>query len=119
MLNRHEDYIDEYTAVDEQIDRPSSAWSDESTDEELETQLKLLASRSPLHRQIKTIESMLDQLARIAVAVRRSGRNSRLQKADQRFKPEDHDDLQHHLVTILLACPESSGRPFNSFKQED
>ncbi|KAM0245095.1 hypothetical protein ACHAQJ_010649 [Trichoderma viride] len=118
ILNQHEEHVNKHTATDGQKDRPSSAWSDESTDEELEAQLKLLASRRPLHRQMKTIEMMLDQLARIAVAVRRSGRRSRLHKADQRFKPEDHDDLQRHLVTILLAHPESSGGPFNPVELE-
>jgi len=57
---------------------------------------------------MQNVEMILDQLARIAVAVRRSGRRSRLQKADQRFKPEEHEDLQKHLITILLARPEFS-----------
>ncbi|KAL7893700.1 hypothetical protein HDV64DRAFT_262102 [Trichoderma sp. TUCIM 5745] len=106
---------DEQPVAGAQTGRSSPVWSDESTDEELEVELRLLASRSPLGKQMKAVELMLDQLARIALAVRRSGRRSRLQKADQQFKPEDHSDLQTHLVTILLAHPESSGGPFHLF----
>ena len=57
---------------------------------------------------MQNIEMMLDQLARIAVAVRRSGKRSRWQKADQRIKSEEHEDLQNHLITVLLARPEFS-----------
>ncbi|KAL7930204.1 hypothetical protein V8C35DRAFT_324624 [Trichoderma chlorosporum] len=116
IISLDEGYTDEQPVAGAQTDRSSPVWSDESTDEELEMESRLLASRSPLGKQMKAIELMLDQLVRIAVAVRRSGRRSRLQKADQRFKPEDHNDLETHLVTILLARPDSSGGPFNSFE---
>ena len=46
---------------------------------------------------------MLDQLARIAVAIRRSGTRSRLQKADRMFKLEDHEDLRAHLTAVVLS----------------
>ncbi|UKZ70729.1 uncharacterized protein TrAtP1_011700 [Trichoderma atroviride] len=115
IINQDVGHTDEQPVAGAQTGRSSPVWSDESTDEELEVELRLLASRSPLGKQMKAVELMLDQLARIALAVRRSGRRSRLQKADQRFKPEDHSDLQTHLVTILLAHPESSGGPFHLF----
>jgi len=89
--------------------RSFSPWSDDSaSDTQSETEFKPLSSGNPLHENMQNIEMMLDQLARIAVAVRRSGRRSRLQKADQRFKSEEHKDLQKHLITILLARPEFS-----------
>ncbi|EHK42032.1 hypothetical protein TRIATDRAFT_251390, partial [Trichoderma atroviride IMI 206040] len=106
IINQDVGHTDEQPVAGAQTGRSSPVWSDESTDEELEVELRLLASRSPLGKQMKAVELMLDQLARIALAVRRSGRRSRLQKADQRFKPEDHSDLQTHLVTILLAHPD-------------
>ncbi|PKK41953.1 hypothetical protein CI102_14008, partial [Trichoderma harzianum] len=106
IINQDVEHTGEQPVAGAQTGRSSPVWSDESTDEEWEVELKLLASRSPLGKQMKAIELMLDQLARIALAVRRSGRRSRLQKADQRFKPEDHSDLQTHLVTILLAHPD-------------
>lgn len=52
---------------------------------------------------MQNIEIMLNQLARIAIAIRRSDRRSRLQKADQRFKREEYKDLEEHLITVLLA----------------
>lgn len=86
--------------------RSFSPWSDDSaSDTQSETEFKPLSSGNPLHENMQNVEMMLDQLARIAVAVRRSGRRSRLQKADQRFKLEEHEDLQKHLITVLLARP--------------
>ncbi|ATZ50645.1 hypothetical protein BCIN_06g01390 [Botrytis cinerea B05.10] len=92
---------------EESTPRSFSPWSDAS-DTQLENEVESLCSSDPLHKTIKDVEMMLDQLARIAVAVRRSGRRSRLQKADQRFKPAEHEELQKHLTTILLARPEFS-----------
>lgn len=89
--------------------RSFSPWSDDSaSDTQSEKGFEPLSSGNPLHENMQNIEMMLDQLSRIAVAVRQSGRRSRLQKADQRFKPEEHKDLQKHLITVLLACPELS-----------
>ncbi|KAK6603924.1 Vegetative incompatibility protein HET-E-1-like protein 15 [Botrytis cinerea] len=93
---------------EESTPRSFSPWSDAS-DTQLENEVESLCSSDPLHKTIKDVEMMLDQLARIAVAVRRSGRRSRLQKADQRFKPAEHEELQKHLTTVLLARPEFSG----------
>ena len=73
---------------------------------QLEKSSEPLSSSNPLHENMQNIEMMLDQLARIVIAVQQSGRRSQLQKADQRFKPEKHKDLQEHLITILLARPE-------------
>lgn len=54
---------------------------------------------------MKSTEAILDQLVRLAVAVRRTGTSSRLQKADRSFDPKNHEDLQNHLVLMLLAKP--------------
>lgn len=54
---------------------------------------------------MKSTEAILDQLARLAVAIRKSGTSSRLQNADRTLNPEHHEDLQNHLVLILLAKP--------------
>jgi len=87
--------------------RSFSPWSDAS-DTQLENEVENLCSSDLLHKHKREVEMMLDQLARIAFAVRRSGRRSRLQKADQRFKPAEHEELQKHLTTVLLARPEFS-----------
>ncbi|KAL7793613.1 hypothetical protein V8C37DRAFT_378458 [Trichoderma ceciliae] len=57
---------------------------------------------------MQSVETMLDQLARIAISVRQSGRRSRLQRADHLFKPEEHEDFRRHLITITLARAEFS-----------
>lgn len=95
------------TSPEEPTTRSFSPWSDESaSDGRSEKGLEPLSSGDQLHENMQNIEMMLDQLARIAVAVRKSGRRSRLQKADRRFKPEEHEDLQKHLTIILLARPQ-------------
>lgn len=100
--------------------RSFSPWSDDSDfDTQLENDFRPVFSGNLLHENMRNIEMMLDQLARIAVAVRRSGRRSRLQKADQRFKPEEHMDLQKHLVTILLARPEFAKEQVDESKLSD
>lgn len=48
------------------------------------------------------VKMLLKQLAQIAVVVRKSSRGSRLQRADQQFKPEEHQDLRAHLTTMML-----------------
>lgn len=54
---------------------------------------------------MKSAEAILNQLARLAVAIRRSGTSSRLQKADRSFDPKHHEDLRDYLVLKLLARP--------------
>lgn len=54
---------------------------------------------------MKSTEAILDQLVRLAVAIRRSGTSSRLQKADLSFDPERHEDLRKYLTLIVLAKP--------------
>ncbi|KAM0260793.1 hypothetical protein ACHAQJ_002559 [Trichoderma viride] len=89
--------------------RPFSPWlDDDSTSDEqsLEEFEQSLSISNPLHKSMQDIEMLLDQLAQIAIAVRRSGTHSRLQRADQQFNPEEHADLQTHLTTIMLLKKE-------------
>ncbi|KAE8138675.1 hypothetical protein BDV38DRAFT_281972 [Aspergillus pseudotamarii] len=89
--------------------RPFSPWStDSDSDSREDNESRLGSTRNPLHEGMQNVEMMLDQLARIGVSIRQSGRRSRLQKADQRFRPEGHKELEQHLSTILLARPEFS-----------
>ena len=91
--------------------RSFSPWSDiSSCDSENERASTITStvtlSKSPLGEATKSTEAILDQLAQLAVAIRRSGTTSRLQKADRSFYPDDHSDLQNlreHLNLILLT----------------
>lgn len=85
--------------------RAFSPWSDDSSsdDESQEAYNERKPPKNPLQESMYNIESMQDQLARIAVAVRRSGRRSRLQKADLRFDAKEHQELEGHLVGMLLT----------------
>lgn len=60
---------------------------------------------------------MLDQLAALAVAIRKSGAHARLQKADRNLDPSQHEALRDHLCAILLSQPTEMGNltnPVNS-----
>jgi hypothetical protein len=52
---------------------------------------------------MKNVNLILDQLVRIAIAIRQSGTHSQLQKADRMLRLEDHQDLRTHLITIVLS----------------
>ncbi|GKZ35598.1 hypothetical protein AbraIFM66950_006298 [Aspergillus brasiliensis] len=84
--------------------RSFSPWSDDSSSDGHSTDWHEVrnSSRNPLYEAMYNIESMLDQLSRIAVAIRRSGRRSRLQRADQLFKATEHQELEGYLVRMLL-----------------
>ncbi|KAJ5208733.1 hypothetical protein N7449_003112 [Penicillium cf. viridicatum] len=92
--------------------RAFSPWSDDSSsngqsEDACDTKI---THANPLRELMYNIESMQDQLARISVAICRSGMRSRLQKADQRFEATEHEELEGHLVGMLLTqlkcCPQ-------------
>ncbi|EGR50163.1 uncharacterized protein TRIREDRAFT_105458, partial [Trichoderma reesei QM6a] len=86
--------------------RPYSPWSDEDdsdSDDFLPVAAEQpLSTNSLLESNMQDVGMLLKQLANIAVVVRKSGKGSRLQRADQQFKPEEHKDLQAHLTTMML-----------------
>ncbi|MCJ1349815.1 hypothetical protein MMC31_008056, partial [Peltigera leucophlebia] len=92
--------------AEEPIHRSFSPWSDTSiSDSGSEKEAAIPASNILLTQAMKNTEAILDQLARLAVAIRKPGTSSRLQKADRSFDPKHHEDLQNYLVLILLAKP--------------
>jgi hypothetical protein len=89
--------------------RSFSPWSDESSsDSHSEPDVEAFASNNDLSEAMKNTEEILDQLIRIAVAIRRSGTRARLQKADQLFRDDDYSDLRSHLNVVVLSHAEFS-----------
>lgn len=92
--------------AEDPIPRPFSPWSDTSiSDSGSEKEVAIPTSNVLLTQAMRSTEAILDQLARLAVAIRRSGTSSRLQKADRSFDPGHHEDLKNYLVLMLLAKP--------------
>lgn len=56
------------------------------------------------------VEQIIDHLARLGVAIRKSGANTRSQKADRLFREEDHSDLFRHLAVVVLGRGSINGR---------
>ena len=83
--------------------RSFSPWSDDSGSDSPSNAAPDPVSNTPLSEAMRNVDLMLDQLARIAVSIRRSGTRSRLEKADRMLRPEDHQDLHAHLVAVVLS----------------
>ncbi|KAF5720962.1 1-phosphatidylinositol-4 5-bisphosphate phosphodiesterase [Fusarium mundagurra] len=71
----------------------------------LEDCLDLLKDNEPLEDVLLDIDSALESLVTLSLAIRRTGRRSRLHKADRLFKPEEHAELRKHLEAIILLRP--------------
>lgn len=54
-----------------------------------------------LELAVQDVDSILEQLASLAVAIRRSGSSSRMQKADRTFDPSKHQELRNHLTLLI------------------
>lgn len=58
-----------------------------------------------LEKAKKNVDALIENLALIASAIRRTGRKSRLGKADKTYDPSAVEDLQTHLRCISLLRP--------------
>jgi hypothetical protein len=67
-----------------------------------------LDTNSALAEAIGGTEDILDQLIRLGLAIRKSGTNARLRKADSSFKQEDYEALHRYLRLVLLVQKGSS-----------
>lgn len=54
---------------------------------------------------IQNLDSAIQNLALIGVAIRRTGKASRNRKADQTFNPDNYQELKMHLECIILLRP--------------
>lgn len=97
----------ESLALPEEIPRSFSPWSDMSSNPEVDSHIAPSAmpshSEQPLASAKKDVEEVIDHLARLTVAIRKTGTISRFQKADRVFSPEDHQSLQAHLEIVIRS----------------
>ncbi|KAF4448160.1 hypothetical protein F53441_8395 [Fusarium austroafricanum] len=56
-----------------------------------------------LNEAMEATEDILDQLIRLGFAIRKSGTNSRLRKADASFEGAIYEGLKRHLAIVLLT----------------
>ena len=49
------------------------------------------------------VETIINQLVRISISIHRSGTRARLERADQTFKADRHDELRDHLSLLIHA----------------
>jgi hypothetical protein len=70
---------------------------------------------------LRSIDSTVDSLAFIGVQIRRSGRKSRLQKADQSFDRNraKYRNLRAHLSCIMVSWPSVGGCSEDHFRSSD
>ena len=97
----------------EDIPRAFSPWSDDSSmvsDEDTSDTESLSPAESMLVVPKAEVSRVIDHLARLSLAIRKAGSNSRSHKADLRFHPEDHPALRRHLNLVVLARGSEDGR---------
>lgn len=73
----------------------------------LEDCFNLLNDNGSLEDPLLDVDSALESLVNLSLAIRRTGRRSRLHKADRLFKPEEHAELRKHLEAIIVLRPGS------------
>ncbi|KAM0193146.1 hypothetical protein ACHAPI_007876 [Fusarium lateritium] len=71
---------------------------------------RLLANGLSLDETLLDIDSALESLVSLCLAIRRTGRKSRLHKADRLFGPQEHAELKKHLECIIVLRPNAEGR---------
>lgn len=91
-----------FEALDTAADSASSTDSASVSSEE-DVRSGYLGSNSALSEAMGSTEDILDQLIRLGLAIRKSGTNARLRKADSSFSEEDYGDLQRYLNLRLLV----------------
>ncbi|KAK7424539.1 hypothetical protein QQX98_000504 [Neonectria punicea] len=69
----------------------------------------LLSTDQPVDDAVHRVDSAIENLALIGVAIRRTGKASRRRRADTRFDPADYEELRRHLECIILLQPSKSG----------
>lgn len=67
----------------------------------------------------QNIDAAIENLASIAVAIRQTGRKSRLLKADKGFNPANLGDLRTHLECIALIRPTLSAESCQEHHEND
>ncbi|KAK5000610.1 WD repeat-containing protein 88 [Elasticomyces elasticus] len=83
-----------------------ATWSDETSSRSpSKGGTNNVLSNSALAEVTKDVYSILGLLTRIGAAIRKSGTISRLQNADRSFDPKEHEELEAHLICLLLAQP--------------
>ncbi|RSL95814.1 hypothetical protein CEP52_011858 [Fusarium oligoseptatum] len=68
-----------------------------------------LQAAQPIDEALERIDSTIENLALISVAIRRTGKASRRRRADARFDPRDYEEFRRHLECIILLRPSKSG----------
>lgn len=56
-------------------------------------------------RGIQNLDSAIKNLARIGVAIRRTGKASRKRRADRAFDPDEHPEFRKHMECVVLLRP--------------
>ena len=57
-----------------------------------------------LQETTKDVEDIMAQLVRISVAIRRAAQPARLDRADDSFNPQRHEELRQHLDFVILLA---------------
>lgn len=73
--------------------------------------MALLMGKEDTDDAVQGINSAIENLALIGVAIRCTGKASRRRRVDMRFEPDKYWELRQHLECIILLRPSKSGLP--------
>lgn len=102
-------------ASPEVIPRAFSPWSDDSdlstdSDQDSRDACSPVIANSFLDGPKVDVAQVIDHLARLSFAIRKSGSSSRTHKADRRFNADDQPAFRRHLNIVVLARGMEAGR---------
>ncbi|KAH8885490.1 hypothetical protein GQ53DRAFT_785517 [Thozetella sp. PMI_491] len=69
----------------------------------------LVEDDQPVDDAIHHVDSAIENLVMIGVAVRRTGKASRRRRAEMLFDPAEYEELRRHLECIILLRPSEAG----------
>lgn len=67
-----------------------------------------ISDAEKLEISLQDVDSVLQQLGSLAIAIRRAGSSSRIQKADRTFNPDSYQDFRDHLTLLIMLGPHMS-----------
>jgi hypothetical protein len=67
----------------------------------LDNCIQLIANGQSIDEALCNVDSALENLGLLAMAIRQTGKRSRLEKADSKYRPDEHSGLRDHLECML------------------
>jgi hypothetical protein len=75
----------------------------------LDNCIQLIENGRPIDEALRNVDTALENLGLLAMAIRQTGKRSRLEKADSKYRPDDYSGLRDHLECMLRLRRDPAG----------